>query len=86
METLKRLAFIIDEKVCFYIGKSTNIRERLLSSNGHIHLFFKESEKLVPSEIKYYLDQNYEILVEIEELITSIRTLAEHLIDFLWLK
>lgn len=68
METLKRLAFIIDEKVCFYIGKSTNIIERLLSSNGHIHLFFKESEKLVPSEIKYYLDQNYEILVEIEEV------------------
>ncbi|EJO15597.1 hypothetical protein RSSL_00760 [Streptococcus salivarius K12] len=30
--------------------------------------FFKESEKLVPSEIKYYLGQNYEILVEIEEV------------------
>lgn len=27
-----------------------------------------ESEKLVPSEIKYYLGQNYEILVEIEEV------------------
>lgn len=61
-------AILEDEKICFYIGKSTNIRERLLSSNGHIHLFFKESEKLVPSEIKYYLGQNYEILVEIEEV------------------
>ena len=60
------LAIIEDEKVFFYIGKSTNIRERLLSSNGHINLFFKESEKLVKSEIKYYLYQNYEILVEIE--------------------
>jgi len=56
----KFFAILEDEKVCFYIGKSTNIRERLLSSNGHIHL--------VPSEIKYYLDQNYEILVEIEEV------------------
>ena len=64
----KFFAILEDEKVCFYIGKSTNIRERLLSSNGHIHLFFKESEKLVPSEVKYYLGQNYEILVEIEEV------------------
>ena len=53
----KFFAVLEDEKICFYIGKSTNIRERLLSSNGHIHLFFKESEKLVPSEIKYYLGQ-----------------------------
>jgi hypothetical protein len=64
----KFFAILEDEKICFYIGKSTNIRERLLSSNGHIHLFFKESEKLVPSEIKNYLRQNYEILVEIEEV------------------
>jgi len=65
----KFFAILEDEKICFYIGKSTNIRERLLSSNGgHIHLFFKESENLVPSEIKYYLGQNYEILVEIEEV------------------
>lgn len=64
----KFFATLEDEKICFYVGKSTNIRERLLSSNGHIHLFFKESEKLVPSEIKYYLGQNYEILVEIEEV------------------
>ena len=40
----------------------------MLSSNGHVNLFFKESEKLVPSEIKYYLGQNYEVLVEIEEV------------------
>ena len=64
----KFFAILEDEKVCFYIGKSTNIRKRLLSSNGHINLFFKESKKLVPSEIKYYLGQNYEILVEIEEV------------------
>ena len=64
----KFFAILGDKKICFYIGKSTNIRERLLSSNGHIHLFFKESEKLVPSEIKYYLGQNYDILVEIEDV------------------
>lgn len=64
----KFFATLEDKKICFYIGKSTNIRERLLSSNGHIHLFFKKSEKLVPSEIKDYLHQNYDILVEIEEV------------------
>ena len=36
----KLSATLEDEKICFYIGKSTNIRERLLSSNGYIHLFF----------------------------------------------
>lgn len=36
----KFFAILEDEKVCFYIGKSTNIRERSLSSNGHINLFF----------------------------------------------
>ena len=64
----KFFAILEDEKICFYIGKSTNIRERLLSSNGHIHLFFKESEKLVPSEIKYYLGEKYIIEVEIIEV------------------
>lgn len=64
----KFFATLEDKKICFYVGKSTNIRERLLSSNGHIHLFFKNSEKLVPSKIKDYLHQNYEILVEIEEV------------------
>ena len=54
-----------DKKICFYVGKSTNIRERLLSSNGHIHLFFKDSDKLVPSEIKNYLNEKYKIVVEI---------------------
>ena len=29
----KFFAILEDEKVCFYIGKSTNIRERLLSSS-----------------------------------------------------
>ncbi|HFI0918941.1 TPA: hypothetical protein ACGOYJ_001670 [Streptococcus suis] len=64
----KFFAILEDEKICFYIGKSTNIRERLLSSNGHIHLFFKESEKLVPSKIKYYLGEKYIIEVEIIEV------------------
>ena len=65
----KFFAILEDEKICFYIGKSTNIRGRLFSSSkGHIHLFFKESEDVVPSEIKYYLGQNYDILVEIEEV------------------
>lgn len=61
----KFFAILEDEKICFYIGKSTNIRERLLSSNGHIHLFFKDSDKLVPSEIKNYLNEKYKIVVEI---------------------
>ena len=36
----KFFAILEDEKICFYIGKSTNIRERSLSSNGHINMFF----------------------------------------------
>ena len=64
----KFVATLEDKKICFYFGKSTNIRERLLSSNGHIHLFFKESEKLVPSEIKDYLNDKYKIVVEIIEV------------------
>lgn len=61
----KFFATLEDKKICFYVGKSTNIRERLLSSNGHIHLFFKDSDKLVPSEIKDYLNEKYKIVVEI---------------------
>lgn len=61
----KFFAILEDKKICFYVGKSTNIRERLLSSNGHIHLFFKDSDKLVPSEIKNYLNEKYKIVVEI---------------------
>ena len=57
----KFFAILEDKKICFYVGKSTNIRERLLSSNGHIHLFFKDSDKLVPSEIKNYLNEKYKI-------------------------
>lgn len=61
----KFFAILEDKKICFYVGKSTNIRERLLSSNGHIHLFFKDSDKLVPSEIKKNLNEKYKIVVEI---------------------
>ena len=61
----KFFAILEDKKICFYVGKSTNIRERLLSTNGHIHLFFKDSDKLVPSEIKNYLNEKYKIVVEI---------------------
>ena len=64
----KFFATLEDKKICFYVGKSTNIRERLLSSNGHIHLFFKDSKKLVPSEIKDYLNEKYKIVVEIIEV------------------
>ena len=64
----KFFAILEDKKICFYVGKSTNIRERLLSSNGHIHLFFKDSDKLVPSEIKNYLNEKYKIVVEIIKL------------------
>lgn len=50
------------------------LENQLISENNRclqtaiLICFFKESEKLVPSEIKYYLGQNYEILVEIEEV------------------
>ena len=58
-----------DERICFYIGKATNMAGRLLeSSGGHIYLFFKERyEKLVPGQIKSYKDKGYQIKVEILE-------------------
>lgn len=56
-----------DTKFCFYIGKSTNIAERLLGSgNGHIYNFLKGNlSKTVPLKINTYLKKGYDICVEI---------------------
>jgi len=58
------------EKHCFYIGKSTSIAFRLFgSSQGHIHMFLNNDySKLVPSKIAEYLNDDYTIQVEIEEI------------------
>lgn len=62
------------EKYCFYIGKSSNIAYRLLgSSHGHIYIYLNyDSSKIkkykVPSKIKEYLDEGYDIKVEIIEV------------------
>lgn len=58
------------EKYCFYIGKSTNIAFRLFgSSKGHIYMFLNNDySKLVPSKIAEYLNDDYTIQVEIEEI------------------
>ena len=57
------------ERYCFYIGKATDVAFRLLgASKGHIYMFLNENySKLVPREIKKYLEDGYEIEVEIEE-------------------
>ncbi|MFR2165159.1 MAG: hypothetical protein ACLS5K_00960 [Streptococcus salivarius] len=55
-------------KICFYIENQLISENDCCLQNGPYSFAFKESEKLVPSEIKYYLGQNYEILVEIEEV------------------
>lgn len=59
-----------DERYCFYIGKATDIAFRLLgASNGHIYMYLKENySKLVPLEMKKYLQNGYEIEVEVEEI------------------
>lgn len=59
-----------EKKHCFYIGKSTSMAYRLLgSSNGHIYMYLKgDYSKLVPSKIKEYLSDGYQISVEIEEI------------------
>lgn len=58
-----------NEKYCFYIGKATNMVSRLLDSNGgHLHEYLNgKFIKLVPKKIKYYLDSEYDIKVEILE-------------------
>ena len=59
-----------EERICLYIGKSTDIAYRLLgSSNGHIYMYLKNNlTKLVPQLIKQYISNNYEIEVEIIEV------------------
>lgn len=57
-----------ERRCCFYIGKSTDIASRLLDSEfkGHLHYYLKgEFSKLVPKNIKKYLDLGYDIEVEI---------------------
>lgn len=54
-------------KYCFYIGKATNIASRLLkSSYGHVYSYLNQDySKFVPSKIKEYIDNGYEIYVDI---------------------
>lgn len=56
-----------DEEYCFYIGKATNMANRLLgSSKGHIYMYLnKDFSKLVPQKIKEYLNNRYKIEVRI---------------------
>lgn len=62
--------FTDDEEYCFYIGKSTDIADRLLgSSNGHIFMFLEgDCSKIVPLKIKEYLGDGKKIRVEICEI------------------
>lgn len=54
-------------RICLYIGKSTNVADRLLgSSHGHIYMYLnKNLGKLVPKKINDYIKKGYEIEVEI---------------------
>lgn len=56
-----------NEKLCFYIGKSTDIAYRLLgSSSGHIYMYLHNNfTKIVPIKMEKYITEGYEIEVEI---------------------
>lgn len=55
-----------NERLCFYIGKATNMASRLLASTGHVHYYlYGHFGKLVPDKIKHYLNLGYDIEVEI---------------------
>lgn len=56
-----------EEEYCFYIGKATNIANRLLgSSKGHIYMYLNNNfSKLVPQKIKEYLNDRHIIEVRI---------------------
>lgn len=58
------------EEFCFYVGKSTNILDRLLKyPNLDIYSFLNENyNHLVPRRIKEFLDVGYYIKVEIKEV------------------
>ncbi len=54
------------EDICLYIGKATNIRNRLLLSGGHVFRYLHEDySRLVPKLIKEYIENGYEIEVRI---------------------
>lgn len=63
------------EKICFYIGKTTNLKSRLLDAchGGHVYYYLigkfktEKSEMLVPTQIEQYLRQDYDVSVEILE-------------------
>ncbi len=49
---------------CFYIGKATNMRTRII--NQHIHQYLNNNfSKLVPEKIRDYLEEGYKIEVRI---------------------
>lgn len=56
-----------EERICLYIGKSTNIAYRLLGSNGgHICMYLNHNlSKLVPRIIDKYIKDGYIIEIEI---------------------
>ncbi len=58
-----------DEKeTCFYIGKATNMRHRMLLSGGHIFRYLHEDyTRLVPRLMKEYIDDGFSIEVRILE-------------------
>lgn len=54
------------ERVCLYIGKSTNIANRLFGPNGHIYKYLNDNcKKLVPKLIDKYIKLKYEIEIKI---------------------
>ncbi len=59
-----------EEAYCFYIGKSTNIVDRLLGSrDGHIYMYLNNNfSKVVPKKIDEYLTKGYKIEIEIIEI------------------
>lgn len=59
-----------DKSFCFYVGKSTNIADRLLGSrDGHIYMYLHNKfTKLVPDLINKYRKKGYKIKVEIKEI------------------
>lgn len=55
-------------KRCFYIGKTTNLRGRLLSSGGHVHNYLNGYvSKLVPKYINLHINNGDEVHIEILE-------------------
>ena len=55
-----------EKRYCFYIGKATNMVSRLFGSKGHLHYYLNgKFSKLVPGNIKKYLDLGYDIEVEL---------------------